>query len=308
MNDSDDRKQVLYAEGRAAFDAARFMAFVSEVRDVLLGRPVGLLSFDEIREKLNLSDQVYRGLRDIPVDSIVGSVGRYREFTRNFLPKEPNMVYRWSNVYAHMNDMTGVPPIDVFKVNNVYFVRDGNHRVSIARKMGQETIEAYVTELHTPIHLTPDMSRKEMDAATAYAQFLSQTRLDMNRPKQEAIQLSEASRYNDLLNHIYLVQRLLEHQRGYEVSFEYAAMRWYDTVYYPVIEKVREYNWLEQFPRRTEADLYVWVIGHLQHLMNVYGEDAEEANLSNALVDFLASHNIPVPKRLLTDDDKPLGS
>lgn len=274
----------------------------------MLNRPVGLLSFDDIREQLHLNEQVYRGLKDIPVENIVGSVGRYRDFTSNFLPRKADMVHRWSNVYAHMNNMTGLPPIDVYKVDDVYFVRDGNHRVSIARATGMPTIEAYVTELRTPIHLSADMTPKDLSAAAAYGTFLDKTKLDINRPKQEAIQLSEADRYNDLLDHIRLMQQVMEHQRGYGVALERAAMRWYDTIYTPVVELIRKYNVLDKFPKRTEADLYVWISEHLKHLIDRYGEDADEVTLSNAMVDFLAENKIPVPKRLLTEQDKPLSA
>ncbi|MEL6270895.1 MAG: hypothetical protein AAFV33_28330 [Chloroflexota bacterium] len=305
--EKDNEHRSLFAEGRAEFDQARFAAFWTQVRDLLMNRPVGLLSFDEVKDKLHLSEQIYRGLQEIPLDSIVGSVGRYRDFTRNFLPKSNEMIHRWSTVYAHMNDMTGVPPIDVYKVDDVYFVQDGNHRVSIARQLGNETIEAYVTEIKTPIHLNPNMTRKDLSAAEAYGAFLERTSLNMNRPQQEAIQLSEPDRYNDLISHIHLVQRLMAHQRGYDVSFEQAAMRWYDTLYAPVIKLIRECDILKAFPRRTEADLYVWVIWHFQQMLEAYGEDSDELTISNAMVDFLAAHNLPVPKRILTTQNIPIG-
>lgn len=307
-NGNGDERQSLKAAGRAEFDQARFLAFWSEVRDLLLNRPVGLLSFNEVKARLHLTEQVYHGLQNVPLDRIVGSVGRYKDFTRNFLPKYPQMSERWSRVYAHMNDLEGVPPIEVYLVGDVYFVKDGNHRVSIARKMKLDSIEAHVTELKTPIHLEPNVKREQLDTAAAYADFLDQTRLDQTRPKQAQIKLSEARRYNDLLEHIRLVQRLMEHQRGYEVSLEQASVRWYDLAYAPMVRLIREYNILSQFPGRTEADLYVWISEHFQRLLETYGEGASETTLSNAMVDFLAAHRIPVPKRLLTSADDPLMS
>lgn len=300
----DNEKGALRAAGRVEFDQARFIGFWSELRDLLTNRPTGLLSFDDVKTKLHLGEQVYRGLQNIPLEQIVGSVGRYKDFTRNFLPKNPELVHRWSDVYAKVNDLTGVPPIDVFQVDDVYFVRDGNHRVSIARQMGLDTIEAHVTELKTPIHLAPNMSRRQLNAAAAYGQFLEATKLDINRPNQESIQLSEASRYNDLLDQIRMMQNSMAQQRGYAVSMEMAAMRWYDRVYEPTIRLVRKYKLLDQFPKRTEADLYVWISEHLNQLLEVYSEENVPATLSDALVDFMAAHKIPVPKRLLTEDNQ----
>ncbi|MEM6529032.1 MAG: hypothetical protein AAF653_12110 [Chloroflexota bacterium] len=150
------------------------------------------------------------------------------------------------------------------------------------------------------------MTRKDLDAAEAYGAFLDATKLDMNRPQQQAIQLSEPGRYNDLISHIQLVQRLMEHQRGYDVSFEWAAMRWYDDVYEPVIQLIRECDVLKAFPRRTEADLYVWVIWHFQQMLQTYGENSSDVTVSNAMAEFMAAHNLPVPGRVILAQDEPI--
>ncbi|MEO0561299.1 MAG: hypothetical protein AAF125_04260 [Chloroflexota bacterium] len=296
------------AEGRAMFDRAHFQAFWEEVSQVMLNKPVGLLNFDEVKAKLHLRDQTYRGLRDIEIERIVGSVGRNKEFTKKFLPRSVGMSDRWSRVYAHVNSMTGVPPIDVFQVDDVYFVRDGNHRVSIARQMGNKTIEAYVTELHTPVNLQPDMTKLELEAAVAYANFLDDTGLDRTRPKQEPIELSEPHQYYNLREHIRLVQHVMEARLNpdADIKFEDAAMSWYDHVYEPCVKLIRKYNLLDQFPKQTEGDLYIWIIGHFQRLYERYGDDADQVRLSNALVDFLAENHIPVPKSLLTEDEDDL--
>jgi len=305
----DGNRNQLKAAGRAEFDKAHFQAFWEEALELLGNKPVGLLNFDEVKQKLHLTDQTYRGLQDIPLDRIVGSVGRNREFTRQFLPKNAGLAERWSNVYAQINSMAGVPPIDVFQVDEVYFVRDGNHRVSIARQMKLDRIEAYVTELRTPVDLAPEMTHREMAAAEAYASFLEETQLDRTRPRQDPIKLSEPHHYHDLREHIRLVQEVVQARRGDEgvrVTYADAACIWYDTVYSPTIGLIRKYNVLDQFPRRTEADLYIWIIGHFLRIWETYGDDASQLRLSNAMVDFLAENKIPIPKRLITEDDEPL--
>jgi hypothetical protein len=117
---------------------------------------VELLSFEQVRERLGLLSRRQRGLQDIPLDRIVGSVGKYREFTRSFLPSDKGLKRRWKNVYAAALDTQGLPPIDVYQVGDVYFVNDGNHRVSVARQFGAKTIEAYVTEFLSPDARTID--------------------------------------------------------------------------------------------------------------------------------------------------------
>jgi hypothetical protein len=308
MADENIRVQ-LKAQGRAEFEKAHFQAFWEEALELLGNKSVGLLNFDEVKAKLHLTDQAYRGLHEIPLDRIVGSVGRNREFTRHFLPKNAGLAERWSNVYAQINSMEGVPPIDVFKVDDVYFVRDGNHRVSIARQLKMDTIEAYVTEMQTPVNLAPDMTHREMASAEAYAAFLEETQLDRTRPRQDAIILTESHQYHNMREHIRLVQQVVQARRGEKgvsVTYSEAARIWYDTVYTPTINLIRKYNVLEQFPKRTEADLYIWIIGHFLRIWETYGDDASQLRLSNAMVDFLAENKIPIPKRLIVEDDEPL--
>ena len=114
---------------------------------------------------------------DIPLDKIRGSVGRYRDFNSSFLPRKNDMQERWSRVYAMANGMMGLPPIDVYQVGDVYFVRDGNHRVSVSKEMGAKTIQAHVTELSSPVPFYAGMSDREIDEASAYATFLEETGL-----------------------------------------------------------------------------------------------------------------------------------
>jgi uncharacterized ParB-like nuclease family protein len=110
---------------------------------------VDLLSFEEVRSGLHLGQKFDRGLQEIPLDRIRGSVGRYDDFTSAFLPrKRHNMRQRWERVDVAMR-AGRTPPIEVYQVGESYFVLDGNHRVSVARQLGLETIEAYVCEFPT---------------------------------------------------------------------------------------------------------------------------------------------------------------
>lgn len=156
-----------FLEGFSKFQEARRRAFWQEMIGHLRGKPVELLSFDDIRARLRLRDEHYCGLQDVPLDKIVGSVGRYRDFTNSFLPRSHDMEARWSRVYAAIQSMEGVPPIELYKVGEVYFVRDGNHRVSVAHQLGYKTIQAQVTELPTSVELKPGMSADELDDTEA---------------------------------------------------------------------------------------------------------------------------------------------
>lgn len=299
----DATESANFMEGVSAFQSARVRAFWDDVLALVRGKPAELLSFEDIRARLRLREENYRGLQDVPLDQIAGSVGRYREFTSKYLPKENKMQERWSRVYAQASGMMGLPPIEVYKVGDVYFVRDGNHRVSVARQLGAKTIQAHVTELPTSISLRPGMSEEELNNVTAYAEFLDITRLPFMRPHHQSMMLSEISRYDDLLGHINLHRAVMESTAGHEVTIEDAAADWYDNVYRPAVTLIRKYDMLKYMPRRTEGDLYLWMIDHLREVKDAYGDDAQARTFSDALVDYLTSKRIPVPKELLTEKD-----
>ncbi len=299
----DDINSVNFLEGVSAFQNARLRAFWDEVLALVRGKPAELLSFEDIRTRLRLREENYKGLQEVPLDQIVGSVGRYREFTSKFLPKQNKSQERWSRVYAQASGMMGLPPIELYKVGDVYFVRDGNHRVSVARQLASKTIQAHVTELPTSISLRPGMSEEELNNVTAYAQFLDITRLPYTRPHHQSMMLSEISRYDDLLGHVNLHRAVMESTAGHPVTIEEAAADWYDNVYRPAVTLIRKYDMLKFMPKRTEGDLYLWMIDHLREVKETYGEEAQARSFSDALVDYLSSHKIPVPKDLLAEQD-----
>lgn len=299
----DDFQDMNFREGVSAFQNARFRAFWDDVISLIRGKPAELLSFEDIRARLRLREEDYKGLQDVPLDKIRGSVGRYREFTNRFLPKRNTMQDRWSRVYAQASGMTGLPPIELYKVGDVYFVRDGNHRVSVARQLGAKTIQAHVTELPTTIPLHAGMTEEELESAEAYAAFLDVTRLSYTRPQHQPIMLSEPSRYNDLLGHIYLHMAVLKSSTGKDITLPEAAADWYDNVYRPAVTLIRKYEILKMIQGRTEGDLYLWMIDHLREVKEEFGEKATARTLSDALVDYLSSKHMTVPKELLTEKD-----
>ena len=290
-------------EGTNRFSSARQKAFLQELFDHFRGKPAELLSFDDIKHRLRLHEESYRGLQDVPLDKIVGSVGRYNDFTRRFFPKKNVARDRWSRVYAATSSMVGVPPVELYKIGDVYFVRDGNHRCSVARQMGSTAIEAHVTELPTSVPLHPGMTEEELDDAAAYAAFLQETALDSTRHHHQSLQLSERYRYAELLGHIYLHKAIMDHLAKKEVRLEEAAAHWYDTVYRPAITLIRKYDMVDQLAVRTEADLYLWLVDHLQKLRAEFGEESPSRKISDALVDFLVERDMPIPDDLKHEDD-----
>ncbi|MEM9952848.1 MAG: hypothetical protein AAF846_14670 [Chloroflexota bacterium] len=305
---AEDRSfQTSYIEGVNKFQNVRSKAFFSEMMSLLRGQSAELLSFDDVRARLRLREESYKGLHDIPVDKIVGSVGRHKDFTNKFLPKTHEMKERWSRVYAKMNSMEGVPPIEVYQVDDVYFVRDGNHRVSVAREIGSKTIQAHVTELPTAVDLEPGMTLEDLDAAAAYIVFLEETQLKRTRPMHQSMQLSDPSGYAELMGHIFLHGQVMETLREEAVSTADAAADWYDNIYRPAVTLIRKHNVLDltgENRKHSEADLYIWMVDHLRDIRRQHSNDNPSRKFSHALVDYLSEKKIAIPRELLDEEDE----
>jgi len=258
---------------RTLWNQARRKAFWQRMSYALglTKRPVSLLSFEEVQAKLRLHQNAYQGLQEIPLDKIVGSVGRYHDFTRTFLPLVESDGARWMRV-AELQSEAGLPPIEVYQVGDVYFVKDGNHRVSVARQLGAKTIEAYVWRYESAVGgVSPEMPVDDLIVKAEYRAFLDRTRLDIRRPEAKII-LTEPGTYPALELEIELYRQNLERIDGEDRTYEEAAVTWYDLVYSLAVDVIAESGVLDLFPGRTEADLYVWVSQHRRELAERYGE------------------------------------
>ena len=240
------------------FQSARQKAGIQEVLARVTGRSNQLLSYDEVAEKLKLQIRTERGLQNIPLNAIVGSVGRYTEFTRTFLPRHADDQSRWAGVKTAIEDGLGLPPIEVYKVGEVYFVVDGNHRVSIARQEGFDSIEARVIEFQTEVKLTPDVQPDDLIVQAEYAEFLNATRIHESRPNVD-LNVTSCCQYDKLMEQIHVSQYLLQEQGKQNVTLQDAAAYWYDTMYIPLTEAIRDRGLLHWFPNRTTTDLYIWI-------------------------------------------------
>lgn len=252
------------------FDRARRRALFEDILAIVSGRSTDLLPFEEVRKRLKGRQGIPRGLKLIPIDQIVGSVGRYRDFSRAFLPRKTADMPRWARLDNALNRLEHIPPIEVYKVGEAYFVRDGHHRVSVARANGATQIDAYVIEVPVRVPLAPDDDLEDLIIKAEYVDFLDQTRLDKLRPHAN-IEFTTPGRYEDLIEHIRVHRYYLAQERSDEVSWEEAVVSWYDNLYLPVVEVIRREAALDRFPGRTEADLYLWTMNHLHYLRERYG-------------------------------------
>ncbi|MBN2549971.1 MAG: universal stress protein [Anaerolineales bacterium] len=228
------------------------------------------MSFDEVIEKLKLLGSAERGLKDIPLDAIIGSVGRYTDFTRDFLPRREVNPERWARVKIAASGLVGLPPIVVYQIGESYFVIDGNHRVSVARQFGATHIQAYVTEMKTRVPLTPDVKPDDLILKAEYSNFLEQTRIDELRPGAD-LSVTIPGQYPKLILHIGVHRYFMGLDYKRDISYEEAVTHWYDAVYLPVIHIIRDQGILHRFPDRTETDLYLWLAEHRANLEEQLG-------------------------------------
>jgi nucleotide-binding universal stress UspA family protein len=277
------------------FRRARRQAALQSVMARLTGHSTELLSFDDVRDKLQLRSSSHRGLQEIPVAAIVGSVGRYNDFTRSFLPRRNSDQERWTRVEEAMVNLVNLPPIEVYQIGQAYFVLDGNHRVSVARQLGITHLEAYVVEFKTDVSLHPDDRLDELIIKAEYAEFLRSTRFNRIRPEAD-LRVTAPGRYWQLETYIEAHRYLLSQQTEQELSAETAIHSWYEQVYLPVIELIREQNILRDFPGRTETDLFLWLLKHRVNLEKQLGWRIQP----EAVVADLVTEHKPGSKPMMT--------
>ncbi|GAP20644.1 DUF4032 domain-containing protein [Leptolinea tardivitalis] len=269
-------------QAQADFDSAHRKSNFRQMLAALTHQSNQLLPYDQVLRLLPVSGQHYVGMRQVPIDAIVGSVGRFQDFDRAFLPRGKATRGRWESIdRAHLMDID-LPAIEVYKLGEVYFVKDGNHRVSVARERGQAFIDAVVIEINTPIPITPDTDLLDLIGQREKIRFFKKTRIKELRPDSN-VELSIPEMYSKLLEHIQTHGWFLGEERHACVSFEEATTSWYDNIYLPMINIIRGQQILNGFPDRTEADLYLWIMEHRWFLMKDQNSDI---SLEDAARDF----------------------
>ncbi len=282
-------------EGQAKedFNRARLRAVFGRALALLRNEKDQLLSLKEVKALLRPEAESYRGLKTVPIERIVGSEGRYLDFNRIFLPKREHLRGRWTRVDLAHYQQVHLPPVTLYEIGGVYFVRDGNHRVSVARTQGAEFIDAEVISLKSRLALRPGMNREELKKAVIKLEkreFFRQTGLDKLRP-EVVMEFTDTGRYDEVLRHIHAHKYFINQSKPYEIPFREALLSWQDRVYEPLVRLIRAENILAHFPGREAADLYVWIVGHWDVLKRQYGQGYP---LAKAVEDFRRRFGRPI--------------
>ncbi len=277
----------LFSQTNEDFEKARSRGRLQSLLSSLAWRNSDLLSLYAVTELLKPKNETYLGMKTIPISQIIGSEGRYQDFSGAFYPKKELLRSRWRSIDRATKEFVILPPISVYKLGKWYFVRDGNHRVSVAKTQGVEFIDAEVVELDSQIPLEPGMTMKMLRKRVIDYEremFIVQYKPDLI-PMDEIIFTSPGS-YPEMVNHILVHKYYLNEGKKEEISFGIASRSWYDRVYFPIVEEVRRSKLLLSFPGNTEADLYMWIVRHWDNLKHMSG--SQEVSIESATYDYKA--------------------
>lgn len=255
------------------FYRARIRARLADLLSVAKPSLRELMPFEEARKILKPKNESYRGLQTVPLDRIVGSEGRYRDFTRFFFPKKEHLKKRWTTIDSLRYQDVLLPPVLLYEMGGIYFVRDGNHRVSVARALGQEYIDAEVISLQSEIPLSPEMTVEDIKKALILYeknQFYKETNYP-NVTGADDLDFSEPGRFETIREHVQVHKYYLNQNRTEEIPFYQALYSWHENVYLPICDAVIAENLLSLFPGRTTSDLYIFLVAHWDSLKRSYG-------------------------------------
>ena len=221
-----------------------------------------ILPFEEVVQALGRIGERRLGLEVIPLDSIIGTVDRSREFDRDFRPTSPRVRERWQRINLAQRKGEAMPPIDVYRIGELHFVKDGHHRVSVAHALGHRDIEAYVTEVLTQVGADREIRMRDLPLKSHQRLFFE--RVPLPNEARERIHLSDEWRYAALAEAVEAWGFRATQARNEQLSRQEVAESWFRDEYVPVVEMLREAQLVPKGVSDTEAYMKV---AHLRYLI-----------------------------------------
>ena len=257
------------------FYRARNKALFNSRQHFLTPEEASLISLSDLKKVLKPNNETYKGMQTVPVKLIVGSEGRYKDFDNQFFPKNTHLKSRWESIdRAHLQNII-LPPVTLYELGGLYFARDGNHRISVAKARGIEFIDAEVISLQSEIKLKPGKSMKTLLAQIiAYEKrvFYSETNFG-DITDYWCLDFTTTGQYDVIYNHILTHKYYQNLNQETEISIQDAILSWYENVYMPVVQVINNTKIMKKFKKRTISDLYVWMIKYWDDLKKKFGED-----------------------------------
>ena len=245
-----------FSRARRRRALARLSARLRRVDDVN-----HILPFEEVARALGRVGERRLGEQLISLDSIVGTVDRSREFDRDFRPTSPRVRERWQRINLAQRKGEAMPPIDVYRIGELHFVKDGHHRVSVARALGHKDISAYVTEVQTQVGADREIRLKDLPLKSHQRLFFE--RVPLNPEERERIRLSDEWRYAALAEAVEAWGFRASQARGEEMSRQEVAESWLHDEYEPVTAMLRDAQLVPKGVSDTEAYMKVAALRYL---------------------------------------------
>jgi len=257
------------SDAQSDFARARRARVLSDIARRMRREPgdVGqILPFEEVVDALGRVGQVDRGLQVVPLDAIVGTVDRAADFDRGFRPTTTRLRSRWERIAAAQRRGEPLPPVSLYQVGELYFVRDGHHRVSVAKSLGRTDIDAYVTEVTTRLQLGSDLRVSELPLKDHERLF--RERVPLDRARRARIALSDPWDFGFLAEMVEAWGFRMMQERGSFADRAEVARRWFDDEYAPVSEMLRSGGLIER--GETDAEAYMRVAGQRYLLLRTH--------------------------------------
>ena len=253
----DNRNTIYFSEAQAAY--RKFLKSSRGILGLNLKKQENLKSFTEIQKEENAYNSVNLGIKEIPLDKIVGSVEKYSYFDKNFVPKNDIVKQRWINIYVGYMMDSMLPPVILYKIKDDYYVYDGNHRVSVAKFLNFASIEAEVEEF------LPTKDTKDKVIYQEHMFFEKETGI-------EEIILSEPIKYKYLREEIESYTDLLNKRRNRNFSLREGAEKWYKEVFLPIKGLLEENN-IAKSQKKNISDIFMFLLDHKYYLSKNEGKN-----------------------------------
>jgi hypothetical protein len=214
-----------------------------------------ILPYDEVIEALGFMSERRLGLQVVQIVAIVGTVDRERDFDRHFRPTSSRVRGRWEQIAAAMRRGEALPPVDLYKVGEVYFVRDGHHRVSVACALGHSDIDAYVTEVITRVGVDHPITLADLPLKSHERVFYE--RVPLPHDARSEIKVSDPWDYAALAEGVEAWAFRAMQKHGEPLDRDQGAQLWLETEYRPVVHMLREAGMVDRHETETEAYMLI---------------------------------------------------
>ncbi|WP_051309485.1 Lrp/AsnC ligand binding domain-containing protein [Desulfogranum japonicum] len=203
--------------------------------------------FDTVQQSEQAYESIHRGVREIPLLQIVGTVGRYHDFDNQFRPKREGENSRLDGIRRAMVKGRLMPPVSLYQIKEDYFILDGHHRVAAARELGHTHIRACIVEL------LPGADSLENRL------YLEKISFRDKSGQTETLELTEPGQFVHLEKQIQDHQQFLKDHEAQDFTFKQAAADWSRTIYRPLKAMIEKSGLVHSFPGRTVDDLYLYI-------------------------------------------------